>query len=279
MLSVNSKIIIPKCKVILLGSDDNIKIRFEFSAFYDMMQLHQESCQDFESIRVIPNRTLFIEINLEVHYSMDKFIITISREFGSGGRLIGEKLATRLGIEFYDKSIIQLAAEKSGLSYQFIEQNEENITNSMLFNLPAATSYSNFRTATYFDTPVNDKTFLAQAEVIRELAKNSCVIVGRCADYILRDNPAVIKLFITSDFDERVRRAVEEYRFPSEAAEDKIRKIDKSRSNYYKYYTGESWGNIHNYDLIVNSSFTGILGAVSVIMTMLQEKDIQAKAF
>lgn len=210
---------------------------------------------------------------------MEKFIITISREFGSGGRLIGEKLASRLGVEFYDKAIIQMAAERSGLSYKFIEQNEENMSNSLLFSLPAATSYTSFRTAAYFDTPVNDKTFLAQTEVIRELAKTSCIIVGRCADYVLRDDPGLIRIFITSDFDERVRRAVEEYNFPSEDAIEKIKKIDKSRSNYYKYYTGQAWGSAHNYDLVVNSSFTGVLGAVSVIMTMLEEKGIEAKAY
>ena len=189
---------------------------------------------------------------------MDKFIIAISREFGSGGRLIGEKLATRLGIEFYDKTIIQMAAERSGLSYKFIEQNEENISNSLLFNFPAATSYTNFKTAAYFDTPVNDKTFLAQTDVIRELAKNNCVIVGRCASYVLRDDPSLVRIFITADFDDRVRRSVEEYSFPSEAADEKIKKIDKSRANYYKYYTGQPWGNMHNYDLVVNTSFTGI---------------------
>lgn len=210
---------------------------------------------------------------------MDKFIITISREFGSGGRLIGEKLATRLGVEFYDKNIIQLAAERSGLSASFIEQNEESISSSFLFTLPAANALSNYRTAAYYDTPVNDKTFLAQTEVIRELSKNSCVIVGRCADYILREDPALVKVFITSPFDTRVRRAVEEYQFTAENPEEKIKKIDKSRANYYKYYTAQAWGSVHNYDLVVNSAFTGVLGAVSVIMTMLEEKGIEGKAF
>ena len=209
---------------------------------------------------------------------MDKYIITISREFGSGGRLIGEKLASRLGVEFYDRAIIQLAAERSGLSYKYIEQNEENITNSLLLNFPAATAYAGFKTAAFFDTPMNDKTFLAQAEVIRDLSKDSCIIVGRCADYILRDDPALIRVFITALPEDRVRRAVEEYRFTSEGAPEKIKKIDKSRANYYKYYTGQPWGNLHNFDLVVNTSFTGVLGAVNVIQTMLEEKGIEAKA-
>lgn len=208
---------------------------------------------------------------------MDKYIITISREFGSGGRLIGEKLAARLGVEFYDKSIIQLAAERSGLSYKFIEQNEENVTNSLLFNISAAASFS--QAMTYIDTPINDKTFIAQAEVIRELAKTNCIIVGRCADYILRDDPALVRIFITADLDDRIRRAVEEYDFPSVTACEKIKKIDKTRANYYKYYSGQPWGNLHNYDLVVNTSFTGVQGAVAVIMTMLEEKGVEGKVF
>jgi cytidylate kinase len=206
---------------------------------------------------------------------MDKCIIAISREFGSGGRLVGEKLAEKLGIEFYDKSIIQMAAEKSGLSYKFIEQNEEHMSNSFLFNIPAAASYTNFKTAAFFDTPMNDRTFLAQTEVLRELAlKGSCVIVGRCADYILREEPALVKLFITGTHEDRVRRSVENYQMPADEAEERIKKIDKSRANYYKYYTGQAWGNMHNYDLIINTSFTGISGAVAVILTALKEKGI-----
>lgn len=209
---------------------------------------------------------------------MDKFIVTISREVGSGGRLIGEKLAAELGVEFYDKAIIQMAAKRSGLSYDFIERNEDSVTNSLLYNIAAATSFSNFRTAAFFDTPVNDKAFLAQADVIRDLAQNNCVIVGRCAEYILRDNPALIKVFITSDLDARVRRAVEEYDLPAEGAEEKIKKIDKSRSNYYKYYTGQQWGSIHNYALIINSASVGMLGSISVIMSLLKEKGIEPKS-
>lgn len=208
---------------------------------------------------------------------MDKFIITISREFGSGGRLVGEKLAARLGVEFYDRSIIKLAAEKSGLSYKFIEQNEEHVTNSLIFNISAASSFT--QAMTYFDTPVNDKTFFAQAEVIRELAGNSCVIVGRCADYILREDPALVRLFITANLEDRVRRAVEEYNYPAVTAVEKIKKIDKRRANYYKYYTGQPWGNLHNYDLVINTSFTGIPGAVSIVMTMLEEKGVNPKGY
>lgn len=209
---------------------------------------------------------------------MNKFIITVSREFGSGGRQIGEKLASRLGVECYDKALIQLAAERSGLSYDFIMQNEELAVNSLLYNITAATSFSNFRSTAFFETPVNDKAFFAQAEVIRDIASKSCVIIGRCADYILQDEPGLISVFITGSFKDRVRRAVEDYNVTREGAEDRIKKIDKSRGNYYKYYTGRVWGNVKNYDLVINSSFTGIDGAVNILMTMLKEKGIEEKS-
>ncbi len=209
---------------------------------------------------------------------MDKFIITVSREFGSGGSKIGEKLAARLGVECYDKVLIQLAADKSGLSYDFIKQTEEHATNSLLYNITAATSFSNFRTMAFFDTPVNDKAFFAQAEVIRDLAQESCVIIGRCADYILQDEPGLVRLYITGSLDERVRRAVQYYKIPCDGADERIKKIDKSRGNYYKYYTGRVWGDIQNYDLVINSSFAGIDGAVAVIVTMLREKGVEIKA-
>jgi len=253
------------------------KYPFEIGFVYDMMIMSIPTNISVRFSCLSVQKTIRPCLGNITEVNMDKFIITISREFGSGGRLIGEKLAARLGVEFYDRSIIQMAAEKSGLSYKFIEQNEENVTNSLIFNISAASSFT--QAMTYFDTPVNDKTFFAQAEVIRELAKNSCVIVGRCADYILREDPALVRLFITADLDDRARRAVEEYQYPSVTAAEKIRKIDKSRANYYKYYTGQPWGNLHNYDLIINTSFTGILGAVSVIMTMLEEKGVQGKAF
>ncbi len=209
---------------------------------------------------------------------MDKYIITISREFGSGGRHVGEKLAERLGIAFYDKSIIQMAAAKSGLSYEFIEKNEEHATNSLLYNIYTAASMPSIETAAYFDTPVNDKAYLAQTEVIRELSGENCVIVGRSADYILRDDPSIIKVFVRSNFEDRVDRAVKEYDITSTRAEDKVRKIDKSRANYYRYYTGQRWGIVDNYDLVVNSSFTGVDGAVSVIMALLETRGVGPKA-
>ena len=205
---------------------------------------------------------------------MDKFIVTISREFGSGGRLIGEELAKRLGVPFYDKAIIQMAAEKSGMSYDFIEKNEEKSSGAPIFNIPITATFAGYTAMGYIDTPVNDKTFLAQAEVIREIAKSSCVIVGRCADYILREEPGLVRVFIAGRLEDRIRRAIEKYNFPEDGAQEKIRKIDKSRANYYRYYTDQSWGSVHNYDITLNTSFTGIDGAVEVLPTLLKSKGV-----
>ena len=203
---------------------------------------------------------------------MEKLIITISREYGSGGRDIGESLASELGIPFFDKDIIQMVAEKSGLSAGFIEKSDENLPNTFLHNLKYS-AYSTYDAISFYDTPVTDKVFLAQSAVIKDLAaQGSCVIVGRCADYILREEPGLVTTFIRGRLEDRVARAVERYGLPNEKPAEKIRKIDKSRTNYYKYYTNRQWGSIDNFDLAVNTSFTGIEGAVAVILTMLRHK-------
>ena len=203
---------------------------------------------------------------------MEKSIITISREYGSGGRKIGEILAQELGVPFYNREIIQLAAEKIGVSAGFIEESDERIPNTFLHNL-TYTTYTSYDYIAMYDTPVTDKVYLAQSTIIKELAsQGSCVIVGRCADYVLRDDPALITVFIRSMLEDRVNRAVEEYELSTEKAVETVKKIDKSRKNYYKYYTNRSWGNVDNFDLAINSSFTGVEGAVAIIKTMLSIK-------
>jgi len=203
---------------------------------------------------------------------MDKYVITISREYGSGGRHIGELLASGLGIPFYDKELIHMAAEKSGMSAGFIEKTDENIPNTFLHNLKYS-AYSSYDSISFYDSPVTDKVFLAQSSIIKELAsQGSCVIVGRCADYILRDHPDLVTVFIRGTIEDRVRHAVEHYDLPAANAIEKLKKIDKSRTNYYKYYTSRQWGNIVNFDLVINSSFAGIEGAVAVIKAMLLER-------
>jgi len=203
---------------------------------------------------------------------MEKFIIAISREYGSGGRHIGELLANDLGIPFYDKQIIRMASEKSGLSAGFIEKSDESIPNTFLHNLKYS-GYTSYDSISFYDTPVTDKVFLAQSAAIKEVAsQGSCVIVGRCAGYVLRDDPSMVAIFIRGNIEDRVRQAVEHYGLPPQNALDRIKKIDKSRTNYYKYYTSRQWASIDHFDLVINTSFTGVDGAVSVIKTMIHEK-------
>ena len=203
---------------------------------------------------------------------MEKFIIAISREYGSGGRHIGELLANGLGVPFYDKQIIRMASEKSGLSAGFIERSDESIPNTFLHNLKYS-GYTSYDSISFYDTPVTDKVFLAQSSAIKEVAAGgSCVIVGRCAGYVLRDDPALVAVFIRGKLEDRARHAVEFYGLPPQNAAERIKKIDKSRTNYYKYYTSRQWGSIEHFDLVINSSFTGIDGAVEIIKTMLHEK-------
>ena len=203
---------------------------------------------------------------------MEKYVIAISREYGSGGRHIGELLAKELGVPFYDKEIIHMSAEKSGMSAGFIEKSDESIPNAFLHNLKYS-AYTSYDSIALYDTPVTDKVFLAQSAVLKELAsEGNCVIVGRCADYVLRDEPGLVTIFIRGAFEDRVRFAVEHYNLPPQKAMDRVKRIDKSRTNYYKYYTSRQWGNINNFDLIINTSFTGIEGAVEIIKTMMKNK-------
>lgn len=200
---------------------------------------------------------------------MDNLIVTVSREFGSGGRQVGKKLAEELGINYYDKVILALASEKSGLPKEYIERIEEQASSSFLFNL----SMNAINTPDFFyqyDVPASDRAYFAQTAAIKELAeKESCVIVGRCADYILRENKNCLRVFIHASKPTRLTRLVDEYGIAEKEAKDRLDKMDKGRANYYKHYTGERWGQTDSYDLAINTDVCGIDGAVKVIKTMV----------
>lgn len=204
---------------------------------------------------------------------MSNLIITISREFGSGGRKVGELLAHQLSIPFYDKEIIQKTEEKSGLSKDFIANAEEHTRKSFLFSIATA-PYADMKYAYQYETPVTDQAFFAQSAVIRELADaDNCVIVGRCADYLLREQEKLLRVFISASPEDRRRRVIEDYGIPEKEAVSKIKKADKARASYVRHYTGEDWGSIHNHDLVINTSFTGIDGAVEIIKVALRAKN------
>ena len=188
----------------------------------------------------------------------DKIIITISREYGSGGRYIGRMVAEKLGIKFYDKDLVSLVAKESNLSESFIEENEQKKKFNSKFNS---------------DYNEDDKLFIAESKVIKEIAKKeSCVIIGRCADYILNDYPNVIKIFIYSTDKDKIQRVVKYYNIRKKDALSKITKENKLRAKHYKYYTNQEWGKISNYDLTINSDYLGPEETAEMISNMIISK-------
>jgi Cytidylate kinase len=203
---------------------------------------------------------------------MKKFIITISREYGSGGRKIGQALADEFGVKCYDRAIIEMVAEKTGLSTEFIEKAETNAASSFAFSLSQATITSISPNLTYDLTP-NGESFITQAEILQEIAaRESAVIIGRCADYVLREHTNLINVFLVADKEDRLRRSIEEYGLTEKEAKEQMKQVDKGRAVYYRTFTGAEWGYPRNNDLYINTSRTGIEGAVAAIKALVEEK-------
>lgn len=193
-------------------------------------------------------------------------VILISREYGSGGRAIGERLAKELGIPFYDREIILRACQESGFNESLFEKTEQEKQHPISFFLSMLSS-----SVSPDDLSINDQVFLVQGKVIREIAKESCVIIGRCADYILRDNPNVLRVFVHAPLNDRIIRVEEEYQDLDGDIKTKIRHIDKNRATYYNYYTNQKWGHLANYDITLNSSLFGIDGCIEIIKKRYQQ--------
>ena len=198
---------------------------------------------------------------------MDKYIITIGREFGSGGRTIGKMVAEKLGIHYYDYEIIDETAKKSGFSVDFVKQSEQKVTSSLLYNLALGTSYGISPYSVNEGVSLETQLFIAQQNVIKEMAeKGSCVIVGRCADHILREEKRLLRVFVYADMKFREKRMVEKNRFSASAAAKELKKADKRRAAHYLTFTEQHWGNRANYDLMVNSGQLGFEQSVEIII-------------
>lgn len=197
-------------------------------------------------------------------------VITIGREFGSGGHEIGMKLAERLGIKCYDKELLELAAKESGLCEELFASQDEKPTNSFLYSLVMDT-YSLGYSNSYVDMPINHKVFLAQFDAIKKLAgEGPCVMVGRCADYALADWKDCFSVFVHADFDWRINRIAAKYNKTPKEARDIITKTDKSRASYYNYYTNKKWGSAKSYNLCIDSSKYGIDNTVKAIVESIK---------
>ena len=186
-------------------------------------------------------------------------VITISREYGSGGRYIGELVAKKLGLKLYDKEIITKLSETTGLSTEYIEKHEQKT--SILDNL---------NNGYYYNLNNNDELFIKESNLIKELAKEPCVIIGRCADYILKNKKNIIKIFIYSNMEDKIKRATKYYKIDKNKAEKEINKINKLRSNHYKHYTNQEWNNPENYDLCINSDTLGVEETANLICKLIK---------
>ena len=194
-------------------------------------------------------------------------VITIGRQCGSGGRMIGQKIAERLGIKCYDKELLNLASKNSGLCKELFESHDEKPTSSFLYSLVMDTYSLGYTTSAYTDMPINHKIFLAQFDTIKKLAdEESCVIVGRCADYALADYPNVLTVFITGNEEEKIKRLAEINKIDPQKAREMMMKTDKRRSSYYNYYSSKKWGDAQSYDLCINSTVVRVENAVEIIL-------------
>ena len=198
---------------------------------------------------------------------MSKFYVTIAREFASGGSLIGRRLAEALGAAFYDKELISLTAKETGFTESAVAEAEQSRTRSLLYSLSMSASGP-------AELPINDQIYIAQSRVIQNLAKQgSCVIVGRAADYALRDEPGGFNVFIHAPLSERVRRAREEYGIEEKNMEVFVRREDKKRASFYEYNSQQKWGLAANYHLCLNSTI-GIGNAVSVLVSLVRGAEV-----
>lgn len=204
----------------------------------------------------------------------DKYVINIGRQLGSGGRVIGEKLAARLGIDFYDKELINLASEESGLCKEFFEKADERTSQSLIggvFGLRFPFIGDGMIPGQHCLS--NDALFKIQSDVIRQLAaQKSCLFVGRCADYILREHPRAVNVFISASKEDRIERLCQTLNVNESAAESMIQKSDKKRSEYYNYYSYKTWGAATAYHLCVDSSSLGIDETIEFVREFVVRK-------
>ena len=201
-------------------------------------------------------------------------IITIARQYGSGGHDIGKKLAEELKIPFYDKELLERAAKDSGFCQEIFENYDEKPTNSVLYSLVMDTYSMGYSTAAFAEMPLNHKIFLAQFNAIKDIAKEGpCVIVGRCADYALADFPNVVNVYLYADLQSRIARIARRHDVTDAKAKDLIQKTDKSRASYYNYYTNKKWGEATGYDLCLNTASLGIDGTIHMIREFAAYKE------
>ncbi len=200
-------------------------------------------------------------------------VITIGREFGSGGREIGRALASKLGVKLYDEEMLVEAAKSSGISEELFKAHDEKPTHSFLYSLVMDTYAMNYSANSYSEMPINHKLFLAQFDAIKSIAeRESCVLVGRCSDYALESLDNVTNVYIYADLDTRIRRIARIYDLTDAKAKELILKNDKKRASYYNYYTNKKWGEAQGYDICINSGKLGIDETANMILDYINRE-------
>ncbi len=201
---------------------------------------------------------------------MEKYVITIARGYGSGGRTIGKMLSEELGIPYYDRDLLRLASDDSGINEQLFAKADEKIKKSLLFKIASNIYKGELIPPDSDDFVSNDNLFNYQAKIIKELAgTESCIIIGRCADFILKDDPNLVRLFVHAPLQECINTMMGMTGKSEKEAEKQILAIDKHRAEYYKYYTGREWENAKHYDLCLNSSKLGFDKCVEIVKSYL----------
>jgi cytidylate kinase len=208
-------------------------------------------------------------------FSMKHFVITIARGYGSGGKTIGKMLAEELGIHYYDRELLRLASDDSGINEDLFGRVDEQLKQSLLYKVIKKEYKGELIPPDKEDFISNDNLFNLQAKVIKDLAEEeSCVIVGRCADYILRDNPNVIKIFVHASLEDCVIRLKDMFTLSPKELEKKVIETDRRRAEYYKYYTGRKWEDVKNYDLCLDTKQLGFDKCVEIVKSYI---DIRLK--
>lgn len=201
-------------------------------------------------------------------------VITISRQYGSGGHEVGEKLAKALGVPFYDKALIAMAAKQSGYSEEVFADADEKASSSLLYSMVMGNHGFGTHVPGLSEMPINDKLFIIQSDIIKKAANEGpCVIIGRCADYILRDFDNCLNVFIHAPKEDRVKRIVGKNLCEAKKAPDFVTKKDKQRANYYNFYSNNRWDDLSNYDLTVDAAKFTVEGAVELIADAARRLD------
>lgn len=228
-------------------------VAFLLSAILIVIDLKKLGKEKYQSSSLIDDTSTDNKLSKHI-------VITIAREYGSGGRYIGRLIADKLGIKFYDKDFIKKIAEKTGLTEEYVEKNEQSKNTLSALNSTGLTN--------------QDELFINESREIEELAnKESCVIIGRCADFVLKDRDDVIKIFVYSNIKDKINRVTKFYGIDKEKAEKEIKNVDKSRAKHYKYYTEREWKDYSNYDICINSDLLGVEKVADLICEMIKQKE------